>query len=62
MKYQFDNQTSQILEIGPINIALLKKKFENVNFKSSLFLIESNQYNIMLTTQQVLEEKNIPLI
>ena len=48
----FDNPAPQILKLCSFNIALLQKKKKNVtNSKTYAFLIASNKWNIMITTE-----------
>ena len=41
-------------KICPLNITLLQKTKNVKNFQTDVFLIASNQYNIMITTEKVL--------
>ena len=46
-KVNFDNKATQILKIRSLNITLLPKTKNIKNFKTYIFLIASNQCNIL---------------
>ena len=56
-KVNFDNKGTHILKIRSLNITLLPKNIKN--FKNYIFLIASNQCNVLVTTEKVLEERRI---
>ena len=53
----FDNQASQVIKIGPLNITLLPKNYNRYNI--TFFSMASNQKNMLKTTEKVLEESRM---
>ena len=59
----FENQAAKILKLHPLNITLLQKTKNVINSQIFFSLIASNQSNIVITTENVLEEiKIVPLM
>ena len=59
----FENQAAKILKLHPLNITLLQKTKNVINSQTFFSLIASNQSNIVITTENVLEEiKIVPLM
>ena len=59
----FENQAAKILKLHPLNITLLRKTKNVINSQTFFSLIASNQSNIVITTENVLEEiKIVPLM
>ena len=55
----FENQAAKILKLHPLNITLLQKTKNVINSQTFFSLIASNQSNIVITTENVLEEIKI---
>ena len=59
----FENQAAKILKLHPLNITLLQKTKNVINSQTFFSLIASNQSNIVITTENILEEiKIVPLM
>ena len=59
----FENQAAKILKLHPLNITLLQKTKNVINSQTFFSLIASNQSNIVITAENVLEEiKIVPLM
>ena len=59
----FENQAAKILKLHSLNITLLQKTKNVINSQTFFSLIASNQSNIVITTEKVLEEiKIVPLM
>ena len=58
-----DNEPSQILKYAALILRYYKKIKSVINSKTYFFLLASNQTDINITTEKILEEtKSVPLI